>query len=42
MKDNNPYNSQDFAELLFVVISTFLINALVILAFDRKGDRRNG
>ena len=30
------------AELLFVVISTFLINALVILAFDRKGDRRNG
>ena len=30
------------AELLFVVIRTFLINALVILAFDRKGDRRNG
>ena len=30
------------AELLFVVISTFLINVLVILAFDRKGDRRNG
>ena len=30
------------AELLFVVISTFLINALVILAFARKGDRRNG
>ena len=28
------------AELLFVVISTFLINALVILAFDRKGIRR--
>ena len=30
------------AELLFGVISTFLINALGILAFDRKGDRRNG
>ena len=30
------------AELLFAGISTFLINALVILAFDRKGDRRNG
>jgi hypothetical protein len=27
-------------ELLFVVVSTFLINALVILAFDRKGVRR--
>ena len=30
------------AELIFVIVSTFLINALVILAFDRRGDRRNG
>ena len=30
------------AELIFVIGSTFLINALVILAFDRRGDRRNG
>ena len=27
-------------ELLLVVVSTFLINALVILHFDRKGQRR--
>ena len=27
-------------ELLFVIVSTFLINALVILQFDRKGVRR--
>ena len=27
-------------ELLLVVVSTFLINALVILQFDRKGQRR--
>jgi len=27
-------------ELLFVIVSTFLINALVILHFDRKGVRR--
>lgn len=30
------------AELLLVVVSTFLINALVILQFDRKGYRRGG
>ena len=28
-------------ELLLVVVSTFLINALVILHFDRKGTRRS-
>lgn len=28
-------------ELLLVVISTFLINALVVLQFDRKGVRRS-
>lgn len=29
-------------ELLLVVVSTFLINALVVLQFDRRGLRRSG